>query len=260
MIRHPSVREWIDQYVTERQMGDSGARVLRCHWRCWFRWAGDERWPAGSDVARYLAHMAPTHAAASLVGVRASLLSVTRWAAEQGVCEAVRCRPVRAPELLPEAWTVDEVRLLVAAGYDRGEWWGSVIQAGWHSGLRWLDVTRIERRQFDGGGNGCLIQHKTGRAVAVWLPPMLIATRPATGPMWAWRWSYEHFRRQFVEVVSAAGIPHGSWKRLRKSAGNAAEELAPGRGHLVLGNTRRVFEAAYLVRSASPVVRLPLVG
>ncbi len=46
--------------------------------------------------------------------------------------------------------------------------------------------------------------------------------------------------------MGLAAVPYRSFKRIRRSTGNAAEVACPGAGHRLLGNKRVVFEANYL--------------
>jgi hypothetical protein len=66
-------------------------------------------------------------------------------------------------------------------------------------------------------------------------------------PVWGKMMAVETFRQTFSRIVRKAGLT-GSFKKLRKSCGTSVEMLYPGRGHLALGNTRRVFELHYMSR------------
>ena len=63
---------------------------------------------------------------------------------------------------------------------------------------------------------------------------------------------------EFSRIVAKAGLD-GSFKKLRKSSGTRAEQLEPGRGHIHLGNSRKVFEQHYLGNDPAKIqpIRLP---
>ena len=73
-----------------------------------------------------------------------------------------------------------------------------------------------------------------------WLPPELIdESSCGDAPFWKPQTGGEHFRTEFARIVKAAGLV-GTFKKLGKSSGTMADEMQPGRGHVHLGDTRRV--------------------
>ena len=54
------------------------------------------------------------------------------------------------------------------------------------------------------------------------------------------------FQADWHRIVRLAAVLYGPFKKIRKSAGTAAEIACPGAGHYLLGNTRAVFEQTYL--------------
>lgn len=153
---------------------------------------------------------------------------------------------------------IEEVRGLIATatqldgryshGIGRSGYWCSYLRAAWDTGLRGCDLRRLtvdtlRERVF------AVVQVKTRKrlrramrqstidAIAATLPP----SRQLAWPLWA---SLEMFRREARDLFKAAGIS-GSLKNLRSACGTNVELNNPGRGHDVLGNTRKIFESHY---------------
>ena len=73
-------------------------------------------------------------------------------------------------------------------------------------------------------------------------------------------YSTEMVRRVWRRITAKAGT-HGSLKKLRSTSGTRAEEVAPGRGHEQLANTRQVFERHYLASDHQrQPIQLPRIG
>lgn len=189
-------------------------------------------------------------------------------------------RTVKLDPLSPEAWVDEEVAQLVAAvalavmpnrktpeAIERRWFWRTIIPMAWHSGLERMDlVNRFRREQVPLDGVIRVRRHKTKNLVVARLPETLRleihARQP--GPVWPFEPSEEFFRRQFGKIVAKAGLV-GTFKKLRKSSGTAAEILRPGRGHEHLANSRKIFEAHYLPIGTIPfdpfsIPELPSVG
>lgn len=159
-----------------------------------------------------------------------------------------KVRTVKLDELDPQSWSPEEVaRLIEATDKLRGNrpFWRTIIPAGYYSGLTQIDLVRVDRGWIDAGGILRTRRTKTGKRVVARLPSWLVAELPAEGLCWPWKTSDENFRLIFGRIVKWAGLT-GSFKKLRKSAGTEAERLHPGQGHLLLSNSRLVFERHYL--------------
>lgn len=172
--------------------------------------------------------------------LRAALTALLNFSGVTGKVRSVRSHP-----LDPETWTAAEVDRIVAAAPD--EWWKTLIEAAYWTGLAQNDLALLERRHFAVGGVLKWRRRKTGTMVVVSIPQELLERLPAKGKCWPKRFSNEYFRRFFKRIVRVAKLT-GTFKRLRKSSGTSVEERHPGCGHMHLGNTRRVFELHYLSR------------
>lgn len=205
---------------------------------------------------------------------KVSLLVLWRAAWFDGLAPPVppvrRLKPCRHA---PEAWTLAEVRqLLAAAAADsrRPLFWCSLIRAGYDSGLRlgnllalpaaWFATKRVAMPQ----NVWQVTQLKTGRNVSVGFRP---ATLDAIGvhlagrttglvwPLWARR---EAFYRAFRHLVASAQIRPGTFRWLRRTAATQLERVAPGRATELLGHaSRSTTEQFYLDRSQLHETPLP---
>jgi len=192
---------------------------------------------------------------------RTNLLCVWWWGfREQHLSEPpLRLRKLRPIRRSPQAWTVDEVRQLIATAETfprRSVWTASLVRAGYDSALRLGDLLELAVGQV----NCCAIrltQHKTGAPILVHLRPETMAAiaQQTAGrtvgdlvwPLWGRR---EAFYKHFRHVVAAAGIRPGTFRWLRKTAATQLERVAPGQATPLLGHaSRATTEAWYIDRS-----------
>lgn len=231
------------------------------------RWAGrpvrldalDER-----SVSEWLRDYSATVKPHTVRGKKSMLLALWRAAADDGLAEEPsgrRVRRVRLPELVPTAWTKDEVETLLTyvkslkrrhrCGLPRAVWWDLAIRVAWDSGLRWGDLVALRVDAIAADGTCTLTQSKTAKLSTFRLSPTTLEALRATladcprALACPWPASGETFRDQFTRIVEKAGIRAGTWKWIRRGSGTDVEMQLPGVGHLHLGNTRRVFEQSY---------------
>jgi integrase len=174
---------------------------------------------------------------------------------------------------MPTAWTVEDVRALIAAAEAlpgcfhgttrrRAEWWSSLIRAGYDTGLRLADLLALPTASIQ--GQMMVVQHKTGRHVAVSIRPATLAAidqtladepRDLVWPLWCLRQTfYQHFKK----LVAEAGIRPGTFRWLRKTAATQVERMNPGRGTELLGHANRsTTETWYIDKSQLSVPPLP---
>lgn len=176
--------------------------------------------------------------------LRNHLVALLRYAGQGG-----RVRAVKLHELEPQAWTPEEVAALVAAcdclPLERRAYWQTIIPVAYHTGLGQCDLERIERRHFDHAGVIRFSRSKTGKRILAQIPMDLLKRIPmAPGPIWPRTVSKEHWRRTFGKIVRKAGLT-GTFKKLRKTAGTLVDAEHPGQGHVLLGNSRQIFERHY---------------
>lgn len=188
--------------------------------------------------------------------LRRVLVTFLRYCGKTGKVRNVRLEPLE-----PVAWTPEEVQRLIAAvdGCMRHRhFWRVVIQVGYYTGLNARDIFRLDRSAIDGAGILRTKRGKTSAKVMAQIPPDLLSMLPSRGKICPWKYSATNFQTVFSRIVKRAGLT-GSFKTLRKSAGTQAEKLHPGCGHILLANSRAVFEKHYMNREQTiPIQPTPL--
>ena len=206
---------------------------------------------------------------------RGNLLILWHWAFEEGITDVAprRIRKLRPSSRMPQAWTVAEVRTLIATAEAlpgclyrtprrKAAWWASLIRAGYDTSLRLADLLSLPTAAV--GGQIAVIQHKTGRHVAVRLRPATLAAidqtladepRDVVWALWCGRQTfYEHFKR----LVAESQIRPGTFRWIRRTAVTQLERVAPGQGTRLAGHTHRsTTENWYIDRSQLDPAPLP---
>jgi integrase len=267
-------------YVREHPYGISQGHADTLRWsiRAWEKYAGRRLSTAdlnAQTLNAYLDWMREHRKPDTLRSRRGNLLTLWKYAFDEEIIDEAprKVRKLRRTPRLPEAWSVAEVRQLIAAAADlpgvfwktpirRATWWGSLIRSAYDTGLRLGDLLAIGR--FQVAPVMQILQHKTGRAVVVQLRPSTLAAidqtladqaRDLVWPLWARRQTfYEHF----LQLVDVAGIRRGTFKWLRRSAATQLERIDPGRGTQLLGHSSRTTtETWYLDRAQLGPAPLP---
>ena len=243
---------------------------LRCTWRVYLR-DSHSSGPEAFDCQRvndWLDELRETRAPDTVRTQRGNLLVVWWWAYREGLVREppLRVRRLRPISRSPTAWTVEEVRTLIAAAESyqtRPHWTGSLIRAAYDTGLRLGDLLSLRRDQV--GPTLRVTQHKTRRVIHLVLRPETltaidrhVAIAPPhilAWPLWGRR---EAFYRHFNRIVRAADIRPGTFRWLRRTAATQLERIEPGRGTELLGHqSRSTTEAWYIDRGQLGTPPLP---
>lgn len=269
----------LNRYIREHPYGlaDSTAEQLRCTFSAYVRFCRSSGLGVFDceQANQWLDELRQTRAPDTCRTQRTNLLCVWWWAYREDLVPEppLKLRKLRPIHRSPTAWTLAEVRqLLAAAEADRRRplFWCSLIRAGYDSGLRlgnllalpaaWFATKRVAMPQ----NVWQVTQLKTGRNVSVGFRPttleaigMHLAGR-TTGlvwPLWARR---EAFYRAFRHLVASAQIRPGTFRWLRRTAATQLERVAPGRATELLGHaSRSTTEQFYLDRSQLHETPLP---
>lgn len=254
-----TVADWVEEYDLQRALSPAGVRQYRYAAKSLDEWAGRavglreldadlfNRWLRGlQDSGR----LAP----ATVACRRRHLLALWRAAADERLSEEPprRLRPVRVPYVPPRAWTVDEVRAILAvcgtlrrtkAGeWDRADRWSLAVRIAWDTGLRLSDLLRLRVVDIQPDGRAVVGQSKTNRPVFCQMsPPTMEALRKSLEARprrlaVPWEHSRESFRRQFGLIVRRSGVRPGTWKWVRRSSATDVELHSPGAGAAHLGH------------------------
>lgn len=207
--------------------------------------------------------------------LRSSVIAVWTLANELGECgNRPRVTRIKRPELLIRVWSARDVAELaseasrlkgtIARKLPRGEYVATAIMAAWYTGLRRNDIHRIRRDSIQEDGSFVVIQNKSGKRKACWIPPEMINRVDewchSTGPIWPRPGTDEVMRRIFAGIVSRVAsrreraFYRGVWKDIRRSAEHSAEKLHPGKGHEHAGHERRTYETFYKATTTRPDV------
>lgn len=212
----------------------------------------------------------------SLSGYRGALLAVWRsaFAAGDNHNPPLRVRMVRKPRLVVTAYTLNEIRILLAVaeqlqaihsdGNRAADFWQSAIHVAYCCGPRRGDLLAITKSQVNEQGVLSFIQHKTGFPHRVQLSPAAIqlCQRLVGDKLLPWPYDIDWFTKRFKALRKRAGINRGSFKWIRRSAGSYAEKLQPGAGAKLLGHRdESVFRRYYndeTISGSQPIEPPPL--
>jgi integrase len=253
-----SVFQFVEAYDLERGLTKEAARQYRYAAKSVSDWA---KRPVGVHELepdlfnRWLRDIQSSHLAPNTVANRRRhLLALWRAAADKGLCQEPprRLRPAKVPYTPPRAWTVEEVRQLLAVAsklkrtrkgnVPRNVWWSLAVRISWETGLRLVDILRLRCDEVQPDGVMALGQSKTGRAIVCRLTPATVEMlreslvahpRKMICP---WAKSAETFRSQFKRIVAKAGVRNGSWKWIRRASATDVEKGCPGAGAVHLGH------------------------
>lgn len=219
-------------YALARGLSRGGAYLVR--WSV-SRYAAHLGRPATTDdltdgaVSGWLAAESGRMAPGTLAGHRTRLLCLWRWAARRKLVEAPgEVRRCRVPEPQPEAWTADEVGLLLAAcpllGAD-GRYLQALVAAAWDSGLRRSDLRAVPRSAIDpASGVIRLRQRKTGYPHEPRLRPdtaAAVLALPGEYPL-SCPWGPRKYGALWGRLRRLAGLDErGGCQRLRRSGATA---------------------------------------
>lgn len=276
MSRQTLLAELLVEYELQREITTEYVRHIRSSVRRFSTWLGHQATVADFQdrtVNQFLLeYQRRGRAAHTRKNLRNDLLSLWRSAARLGLCAPPQMvRTVYLEPIVPEAWTQAEVWKLIDAlpravpskfrtlDEIRVRYFESLIRVAWDTGLRRKNLHSLKWSQVR--ESGIVVQNKTRRLVPIYVRPSTLESidklkrnRECCWPLWG---ADDTFRQTFAKIVRIAGIPPGPWKKIRKSAGSAAEQQYSGRGHEFLGNTRKVFEFYYLDRRIPDPPRPP---
>jgi integrase len=247
-----TIRQFVAYYATTRELRGETIRQYAIVAERFEEWAGGPVYLDELDELALSAFLREYAASgmrpATVRSKRCSLLALWRAAADEYLCEppARRIRTARVPWVPPTAWTLAEVRQLLATaatlprwhpcGLRRAEWWPLAIRLAWDTGLRWGDLIALRVDAID-GRMVIVPQSKTRRPQTGLLSASTLAALTASlercprAVAVPWEASHETFNAQVRRLVAKAGIRPGTWKWLRRAGACDVEIQNPGRGH-----------------------------
>lgn len=270
-----NLRAYVDLYVLERELSEQYADALYEAVMAFERWLARNADVSDlNDLAvnRYIKYRSETDGSKwTTRGHRSRLMALWNAAASSDpplIPQRKRVRPVSRPGAPPVAWTVKEVQILLDAirancrgvfrrsRVPRLEFWLCFVLAAYESGLRLADLLALRIADVADDGRIIIAQAKTNKSIVTGVRPatavMMRALANGRATVFGGAICRHGFFERFKAIAKVAGL-HGTSRWLRRSSGSYVEMLAPGTGHLHLGNTRDVFLKHY----ASPSIVTP---
>ena len=193
---------------------------------------------ARDPVNRWIAWMLERYSAKTAREFRGDLLAIWRFASDHDLCPyPARIRVVHLPRPIPVAWTLDEVRRIVAAcvGVRHGEYLALLWTVAYETGLRRGDLLRLDARDIAPDGTIRALQHKTDIGHACCLSPDTaerVRSRGGLKPPVGVRRIY----RLMEKVRDRAHVASGALQQMRRTGATQVEMQQPGAAQRFLGH------------------------
>ncbi len=185
---------------------------------------------------------------------RRSLLTIWRSMADDGLAiEPRKVRVFRAPQVMPRAWTPEQVAAILAEcdrlrgtfkscpTIQRRLFGKAFFSVAYETGFRRGDLLRIRRPQIQTSGLIAMVQSKTGRAHLAKVEPATLALIDAMGTrrdtVFGGVMSLRRLSRFCESILKRAGIDEGSIKWFRRSGATHVEMQQTGTAWKYLGHT-----------------------
>jgi len=180
----------------------------------------------------------------TIIKHRANLLSLLREAADDGLVPEPRTRKIarpKKPRPQPRAWTLDQLRRLLRVceqlpGHvnrhaangpiqkiPAATYFPALVHVAYETGFRRSQVFHLQRSDVADDGTVYVIHEKTGNPHTCRLSSRTAAlffALPGPQPL-IWNTNDKTYYQIWQRICQAAGVPHGSLQRVRKTAATA---------------------------------------
>lgn len=267
--------ELLDLYVIHRPLAATSEYQLRHTLRTLEKRLGRAALIADLtdlSVSRFLQAEENNRSRRSCANLRTNLLCLWRFASDRGLSAAPnRVRRVSRPDPCPIAWTLEELRKILAAidrlvgrfasGVGRRLYCRALVTFAYDTGLRRSDIWRVTRSQIRPDGSIVMRQHKTQRThnprireSTLELIKQLPGDPPLACPCGTGDW-YQFWRR---EVIKPAGVRHGALQQIRRTGASWLAVDHPEAVQRYLGHRSATMQRHYVDESiARPQQFLP---
>ncbi len=223
-----------------------------------------------ATIRVYLAWQAARTKAATVNSKRAILIALWNVAADEGLtapAEPRRIRRLPANPVPPQAWSIEQVRSILAAveslqwesiaGIDAKDWFRAFCLTAYCTGERRGALLAVAPSAVDSDrGTIAFWSRKAQARICPLLPEAIEAIGRISGDrdkLFPWPWSGEYFSKRLRQLFKSASVPHGRGKgglahKFRRTCCTLTEANG-GDGARIIGDTRAVAEAHYLDRS-----------
>lgn len=258
MISLPSLREYARTYAVTRGLAPSSVKAHTYVLNSLARHLGRE--PSRDDLDRetvnawLFAELTRGLDPHTVHFERRALLTLWRDAFEEGWCEVgpARIRKIKLPQKVPKAWTLDQIRQLLATidslkgrlkrqpQVSRCLFWRCYVLVGYYTGLRLGDLLKLRFDQIGDDGSLVVIQNKTGTPVTCILEDEALSAvegilRPERKRIFGDLMCKTSIQESFAAIVKRAGL-RGSTKWLRSSGASWCEAQTRGSAMQFLGH------------------------
>lgn len=233
-------------------------------------------------VAQFITHRTTTRSPATAAKDRAQIVALWNAAAKQKLCDSFpMVRRVKVPENLPEAWTIEEFRILCASCLRENGmigdipakyFWRSLLLCAYDTGERISAIMSLPFEDVSRTGVIFRAAHRKGnrrdiyRQIGQETIDAINAIRSEREKVWPWPYHPNYLWRKFSRVLTNANLPSGrrhKFHKIRRTTasffqanGGSAQSLLD---HSNPATTRRYLDPRIVGGFSAPDV-LPRVG
>lgn len=267
--RDHDISSLVDSYVLFTPASERYEAKLRLVARLYGEWLG--RAPVLSDfsaqqLSRWLVALDKTKAPRTIHNYRACLVTLWYHASASGLIEPPPTRMIRrvhVPRPRPDAWTLDELRKILAAAAElkgylrrsycpkpvaRSAYFVTLIHTAYETGLRRGDLWTLERRDIQPTGRIVARLAKTGMVhvcrVSDGTRKLLIAM-PGRRPL-AWNRDEKRYYQHWRTICRTAGVTRGATHKVRRTAATQLWVKHPGEVQRFLGHLTPTMQRHYV--------------
>lgn len=233
-------------------------------------------------VAQFITHRTTTRSPATAAKDRAQIVALWNAAAKQKLCDSwPMVRRVKVPENLPEAWTIEEFRILCASCLRENGvigdipakyYWRSLLLCAYDTGERISAIMSLTFEDFSSSGVIFRAAHRKGnrrdifRQIGQETVDAINVIRSEREKVWPWPYHPNYLWRKFSRVLMNAQLPSGRRHKFHKIRRTTASFFQANGGsaqalldHSSPATTRRYLDPRIVQGFSAPDV-LPSVG